>query len=84
MITWTGLESRSIGILMREQGTRHTKSRFNNLPEPHFFIDQLTSSGASVEKFQPAVNGQANRNFYANFPQAVYISNAEKQAHDDS
>ncbi|KAI8912494.1 glycoside hydrolase superfamily [Gorgonomyces haynaldii] len=40
---------------------------FNNLPDPTFFIDQLTSNGPSVQKYQPACNGQANKNFYQNF-----------------
>ena len=41
---------------------------FNGLPEPNFFLDQLTSTGASIDKFQPVAQGQANRNFYQNFP----------------
>lgn len=40
---------------------------FNNLPEPTFLVDQIIAQGPSVQKFQPLVNGQANRNFYQNF-----------------
>lgn len=40
---------------------------FNIAPDPRYFLDQITGTGASILKYQPAVNGQANRNFYQNF-----------------
>ncbi|KAI8912503.1 glycoside hydrolase superfamily [Gorgonomyces haynaldii] len=43
---------------------------FNGLPDATFFADQMTSQGPSVLKYQPVCNGQANKNFYANFPVA--------------